>query len=245
VPAAPGAARTRKKSKSESTVSTLERRFLSSSQVRAIVPVHYSSSPGTLEGYAARHGVLSSNLGGFREKIAEGAFHRSLRNGDDVRCNFNHSDNYILGRVKNGTLRLRSDAIGLHNSCDLPDTSYARDLLENVRNGNVTEQSFAFTVEDEDWGDEPDPDERDSRVPVRTLRSVKLVDTAFVVQPAYPGTSVSADAAGSNAGRSHSFEQLFPAGLPTEIRSRVPDVRERLEFRRDQRRRLTNSVLSI
>jgi uncharacterized protein len=225
---------------------TLERRFLSSSQVRAIAPTHYSSSPGTLVGVAARHDVLSSDLGGFKERIANGAFHRSLNNGDDVRCNFNHDPNYILGRVKNGTLRLRSDAIGLHDECDVPDTSYARDLLASVRRGDVTDQSFAFTVEDEDWGEEDDPEDRGARIKVRTLRSVKLIDTAFVVWPAYPGTSASTSPAADATGRSYSFEQLFPDGLPVEVRSHVgSDVRARLELRRDQRRRLTNSILSI
>jgi len=222
---------------------TLERRFLSSSQVRAILPTHFSSSPGTLCGYSATYNRLSNDLGGFVERIASTAFDNSLRAGDDVCCNFNHDNNYILGRVKNGTLRLRSDAVGLHNECDLPDTSYARDLLTSVQRRDVTDQSFAFQVEDEDWDTMDDPDNRGTRIPVRTLRSVRLIDTAFVVQPAYPGTSVSTT---DPTGADRSFEQLFPDGLPKEIRSRVgADVRALYEQRRDRRRRLVNSVLSI
>ena len=225
----------------------LERRFLPSLQVRAVAPIHFSSSPGTLSGYSATYNRLSSDLGGFLERIASTAFDRSLRSGDDVICNFNHNNDYILGRTRNQTLRLRSDAVGLHNECDLPDTSYARDLLASVQRGDVADQSFAFTVEDEDWSDEPDPEDRTSLIKVRTLRSVRLRDTSFCVTPAYPGTSVSA--AGPQASgptRSHSFEQLFPDGLPREIRSHVgEDVRQRLEQAREKRRRLVNTVLSI
>ena len=226
----------------------LERRFVGSTSVRAVDPIHFSSSPGTLSGYSATYNRLSSNLGGFVERIANTAFDRSLRNGDDVVCNFNHDNNLILGRTRSGSLRLRSDVVGLHNECDLPDTSYARDLLASVRRGDVTDQSFAFSVDDEDWSDEPDPNDRGARIKVRTLKSVRLVDTAFVVSAAYPGTSVSAvDSSGGDAvGRSYSFDQLFPDGLPREIRSHVgADVRQLLERARERRRRLVNSVLSI
>ena len=223
---------------------TLERRFMSATQVRAIVSTHFSSSPGTLTGYSATYNRLSSDLGGFVERVASTAFDKSLRNGDDARCNFNHDNSRILGRVANGTLRLRSDTIGLHNECDLPDTSYARDLLTSVQRRDVTDQSFGFTVDDEDWDEMEDPDDpynRSARIKVRTLRSVRLIDTAFVVDPAYPGTSVSAP--GVNG---RSFEQLFPDGIPVEVRSRCgAEFRARFEARSTRRLRLRNLILSI
>jgi hypothetical protein len=45
--------------------------------------------------------------------------------------------------------------------------------------------------------------------------------------------------------RSHSFDQLFPGGVPAEVRSRVGDVRALLERTQDRRRRLVNSILAI
>lgn len=223
-------------------MSTLERRFISTAQVRAIAPTQFSSSPGTLVGYAAKYLTLSSNLGGFVERIAPGCFDRALREGDDVRCLINHDPSLLVGRTKNGSLRLRSDAVGLHNTCDVADTSFGRDLVENVRTGNMTDQSFGFTCDDESWSDEPDPDDPTARINVRTLRSVRLMDTSYVTYPAYPHTSVAPNA----PVRSLSFDQLFPDGVPVEIRSRVGhDVRARYELPVERRRRLVNMILSI
>ena len=59
----------------------------------------------TITGYAARYNVLSSDLGGFRERIASGAFKRILATNPDVVCLFNHSDNAVLGRTTAGTGR--------------------------------------------------------------------------------------------------------------------------------------------
>ena len=220
----------------------VERRFLTS-QLRANTPLHFSSSPGTLTAYAATYNTLSSDLGGFKERIANGAFDRSIRNGDDVRCLINHSPDLIVGRTKNGTLRLASDAKGLRTECDLPDTSYARDLLASVKRGDISECSFGFTVNDDEWTDEQDPANRTATIKVRILRDVRLVDCSYVTYPAYPGTSISAPDA--TPVRSHSFDEIFPSGVPAEVRSRVGDVRALLERSQDRRRRLVNTVLSI
>jgi len=218
-----------------------EQRFFTSSVSRR--DAGGNNSPGVLVGYAALYSSLSENLGNFRERLAPGCFDRCLRTNPDVRALINHDPNYIVGRTKNGTLKLASDAIGLRTECTLPDTSYARDLYTNVANGTISQMSFAFEAEDEDWSEEDDPEDRGKRISVRTIRAAKIQDTSYVVFPAYSQTSVhvSSKAPFFNS-LSRAIDQLFPQGIPAEVRSHA-GLRD-LDTRRS-RRDLVNKVLSI
>ncbi len=132
-------------------------------------------------GYAACFDVLSENLGGFREQIRPGAFDHVLTN--DVRALFNHEPNLILGRTAAGTLTLATDGVGLSYRIDPPDTQFARDLMKSLKRGDVSQSSFAFTVDNDSW------DEEDDGLMVRTIHSVKrLYDISPVTYPAYPDT---------------------------------------------------------
>ena len=82
----------------------------------------------TIRGYAAVYGSDSEWMGGFYEQIERGAFDDVLDN--DVRAYFNHDENLILGRVSSGTLRISTDKKGLYYEVDLPNTTYANDLME-------------------------------------------------------------------------------------------------------------------
>src|SRR5918995_5655434 len=82
----------------------------------------------TLHGYAAVYGAVSGDLGGFRERIAPGAFANVL--GADVRALLNHDPSEVLGRTRSGTLRLADDQRGLRFELDLPESR--SDLREAV-----------------------------------------------------------------------------------------------------------------
>ena len=133
-------------------------------------------------GYAAVFESLSENLGGFREKIARGAFDDVM--SDDVRATYNHDANIVLGRTASGTLRIALDDKGLRYEIDPPDTQAARDLLVSMNRGDVKESSFRFMVEDDDWTEDDD-----GRV-VRTIKKFRrLIDVSPVTYPAYPEAS--------------------------------------------------------
>lgn len=143
------------------------------------------------EGYAAKFDRWSEDLGGFRERIAPGAFARSISEGDAVAL-LNHDPNYVLGRVRSGTLQLEEDATGLHFVVEAPDVGWARDLRESVRRGDITQCSFAFRPIRQEWKwAQPGKDVMDER----TLIEVELDDVSIVTRPAYPDTEVYARSA--------------------------------------------------
>jgi uncharacterized protein len=136
-----------------------------------------------IRGYAAVFNNLSENLGGFREKIDPGAFKKSIES-DDIRALRNHNPDYVLGRNKAGTLTLSEDDKGLSIEIDPPDTTYARDLQESIKRGDISQMSFGFVTIKDDWQHEKGKDS------IRTLQEVRLFDVSPVTYPAYPQTSV-------------------------------------------------------
>jgi len=144
-------------------------------------------------GHAAVFNSLSEDLGGFREKIMPTAFDDVLDN--DVRAYFNHDPNYLLGRVSAGTLRLSVDEKGLKYELDIPNTTAGRDLKENLKNGNITQSSFAFTLGKEGDSWERNEDGNDIRIIHKVNR---LYDVSPVSLPAYPNADNLALAVRSN-----------------------------------------------
>lgn len=125
--------------------------------------------------------------GNFRERILPGAFKKTLRESDDIPSLYNHDPNMVLGRTSNGSLKLREDDVGLWFQVTPPETNYARDLLVNIEQRNVTGNSFAFVAVKDSWGTE----EIDGQsVAVREVSEVRLLDVGPVTFPAYPQTDV-------------------------------------------------------
>ena len=165
--------------------------------------------PPRLAGYAAVFDSLSENLGGFREKIAPGAFDQVLN--DDVRALVNHDPNLILGRTISGTLKISLDNRGLFYEIDVPDTAFARDLMQSVKRGDVSQSSFAFRVEDDRW------DEDDDGRYIRTIKKVKrLYDVSPVTYSAYPDTDVA-----TRAMQSYQQQQSNHVGVNARLSARA------------------------
>jgi uncharacterized protein len=135
----------------------------------------------TIRGYAAVYNSDSEWMGGFYEQIEAGAFDSVLEN--DVRAYFNHDENLLLGRVSSGTLRIGTDKRGLFYEVDLPNTTYANDLVELMKRGDVNQSSFAFLIEKDRW------EQRDGTT-YRIIEKVsRLLDVSPVAQPAYPDST--------------------------------------------------------
>jgi HK97 family phage prohead protease len=153
---------------------------------------------GEIEGVAA---IVNkrADLGWYDEMIMPGAFDDVLR--DDVRALMNHDSNRILARTSSGTL-----TIGLNDNGDLtyryktPNRSYAKDLEDAIKTGDVDQSSFAFRVKEEAWEYSED-NSNDLRKIVKVER---LYDVSPVTFPAYQDTSVA----------KRSWEQSKPEQVP-------------------------------
>jgi HK97 family phage prohead protease len=165
-----------------------EVRYLVATEVRA-VGGSGDADPLRIEGYAATFNN-TAQLPGFREEIKPGAFTRAINEKQDVVCLFNHDSNLVLGRTTSGTLRLSSDARGLHYVCDLPNTQAGRDTHESIKRGDINGCSFAFTVpaDGQRWSEAQEGD--GDYFIKRELVDLDIHDVSPVTYPAYGGTSV-------------------------------------------------------
>ena len=140
-------------------------------------------TPTKIAGHAAKFDVLSEDLGGFRERIAPGAFAKSLQSSD-IRALWNHDANIVLGRNKAGTLRLSEDTAGLAFEVDAPDTQLVRDMvMAPIARGDVSQCSFGFYTLSDKWA-------KIDGEWVRTLLECELFDVSPVTYPAYAQTDV-------------------------------------------------------
>lgn len=145
----------------------------------------------TIDGYAVVFDSWSRDLGGFTEIIRSSAISQELLDNSDIIMNQNHDSNQMLARWNHGTgtLRLSLDEHGLYFEFEAPETERGNELLWNIRNGNLFECSFAFTLPDNDtcqrWY-------REAGSLKREITEIGgLYDTSIVTIAAYPATSVS------------------------------------------------------
>jgi HK97 family phage prohead protease len=78
---------------------------------------------------------------------------------------------------------LTDDDRGLRVEITPPDTQTGRDIVENVRNGNIDGMSFGFITRKDAWDVGVTP-------ALRELLDVELLDVSPVTYPAYPKTDI-------------------------------------------------------
>jgi HK97 family phage prohead protease len=188
----------------------------------------------TLHGYAAVYNVESDDLGGFREKIAQGAFASVL--DSDVRALLNHDPSQVLGRTRSGTLRLRDEQRGLRFEVDLPDSPLGDNVREAVRRGDIDGASFRFVVGRDSWDGD-----------LRTVEQIKeLKDVTVATFGAYPAASVELRTRDAAEGRqedentmdndteNRTEERPAAGSLRVEDRASVPEMRTLTETFRER-----------
>ena len=180
------------------------------------VEVRAEGDGTTVVGYAAVFNSVT-DLGSFREQISPEAFTRVLEEAPDTVALLNHDTNLVLGRTTSGTLKLEVDEVGLRYELQLGNQSYARDLAESMRRGDINKSSFAFTIERESWQEN-----------VRTVEEVRgLYDISVVTRPAYNASSAdlrSEEAATCGCSTKKELTKAAPAAPAPRKRAKLQEV---------------------
>lgn len=152
----------------------------------------------TISGYASvfnkRSKLIFERGRMFYEIIEPNAFDNVLKRSDlDVIMTYQHNPNEVLARKNVSkdikSLELSVDETGLRYTATLANTTSARDTWENVKAGNLYENSFVFTVERE--GERWEKDDEGNNI--RYIKEVSgLYDVSVVVNGAYSDTDMEA-----------------------------------------------------
>ena len=108
-------------------------------------------------------------MGEFSETMNKGAFHRTLRQKDDVRMLKNHNSDFVFARTKSGTLELADDP---HLRASAPSLDPANPQVQTLRS--------ELRVKDDEWN---------SDYTERTIKERELIEVSVVTFPASPTTS--------------------------------------------------------
>ncbi len=139
----------------------------------------------TLEGYAAVFNAwtdIRDSQGTYKERIAPGAFKRSLGQRTPV-LQFDHGHG-LIGSLPIGVPTvLREDRNGLFVRARLFDNWAVQPIRDAIAGGGINGMSFRFRVVSDDWG-------TDDAGETRTINEVELLELGPVVFPAYQQTSV-------------------------------------------------------
>lgn len=121
----------------------------------------------------------------FLEKIERGAFDEA--DTSETVCAVNHNYDLVVSRTSAGNLTVRTTENGFEYEGEASDTTAGRDLMVNLRDGNITQSSFAFVPSKVRWEEEKRGNEI---VDIRVIEKIeKVYDVAPVVFPAYPTTT--------------------------------------------------------
>lgn len=168
-----------------------ERRYCKAANLR----LEGDGAERTLVGYAAMFDSESVPLHGwtehagfieFTETIARGAFAEAIQR-DDVKANVQHEGGLsVIGRLKNGRLKLAEDETGLRVTIRPTNTNAGRDAIALVEDGTLDQMSFAWDRTEDEWKPPADGGLWQRRI----TKISGLRDVSVVSDPAYPATVV-------------------------------------------------------
>ena len=148
----------------------------------------------------------------FTEQVKRGAFTKSLEKRDIVAL-YNHDKSKVLGRLSNGTLKLREDDVGLYADIYLDENqSSHRDLYSSIKRGDIKGCSFGFVRG-------TSKTKMENRM--MSLVDVDLREVTITAFPAYTDTVISA--------RSEMYEEIYEEINRDYMKKELGDAISRIE----------------
>ena len=151
----------------------------------------FDNESRTVEGMAVVFDSPSNDLG-WTETIHKGAITDEVIKRSDIFAKFNHEDTKILARSKmgEGSLLLEVNDDGVRYMFDAPKTNLGDELLEYLKRGDISQSSFAFSVDRADataerWY------KKDGKFYRDIYKIERLYDVSPVFLPAYEQTTCS------------------------------------------------------
>lgn len=133
-----------------------------------------------------------AHIGYFDEVIEPGALDEA--DLTDVRLCLNHDTSFVYARSRrnnpNSTMRLMPNTSGLDIEASLAigESPKAQDYYTAVKRGDISQMSFMFSVDDEEWTD------LESDLPTRHIKKIgSVVEVSAVTFPAYSETEIYAE----------------------------------------------------
>lgn len=135
-----------------------------------------------ISGYALKFDTPSKDLGGFVEVLDKDSL--SDIELDGIKLLNNHDFSQVLASSPQN-MTLTVDDTGLKFEADLdPEVSFAKDVYQNVKNGNLDKCSFGFATDQDTFI-------KEGEQVVRHIKKINsLFDVSIVAIPAYDDTDV-------------------------------------------------------
>ncbi|PXY33559.1 hypothetical protein BAY59_10780 [Prauserella coralliicola] len=195
-------------------------------------------SPGTMVGHFSVfdhwYEINSWFEGHFLERIAPGAFKRTIKNRSGetpVRVLLEHGFDPTVGDKPLGVHSVLDERDGGgYSEVPLFDTSYNRDLAPALAAGAYG-KSFRFQVLRDEWVEEPEPSEHNPKgIPERTIKEVRLIEEGPTVFPANPAATADLRS-GLRSTTDQFYERLrsrdpnrYDSALRSARSARIPDA---------------------
>jgi uncharacterized protein len=163
-------------------------------EVRAINDIQVDEEKRLINGTAILFEQESVNLGGFTEVMKRGSITQELLDNSDIIMKYNHKIMLARRNKGKGSLNVSLDDVGVHFSFRAKKTNTSEEVLQAIKEGDLTGCSFEFGVR----SDDPTAVKivrRSGNVPLQEVYKVAVLrDLSIVDSPAYPQTSVNARA---------------------------------------------------